>query len=129
MKTIIKRRIGYISLGIVLILTLTMGVFFIFKLPKTLNFTSSDLISIEIEVDGVITEVDNKDFDSFLESLNKLKFKEKNTKVKTRGTHFVKLHYKNEIYEIGRYYSKFNNENKYTLFNEEFNEFVEFWTQ
>ena len=124
-----KRRIGYISLGIVLILTLAMGVFFIFKLPKTLNFSSSDLISIEIEVDGVITEVDNKDFDLFLESLNKIKFKEKNTKVKTRGTHFVKLHYKNEIYEIGRYYSKFNNENKYTLFNEEFNEFVEFWTQ
>lgn len=84
-------------------------------------------INIEIIIDDEINYIQIEYFELFLKGFNKLKFKEKNTKVKTKGSHFVKLVYEDDIYEIGRYYSKFNEKNKYTLFNKDFNDFLDNW--
>lgn|SRR5690554_4797110 len=111
-----------------ILLLLILGIVFI-KPSKKLKFKTESLVSIRLKEIDESTSVDPKDFEKFIEELNNLKYKSKNTGVKTKGEYFIILTYEKEEYEIGRYYSNFKDKGKYTLFTDEFDELVIKWLE
>lgn len=111
-----------------ILLLLILGLVFV-KPSKKLKFKTESLVSINLkEIDESIS-VDPKDFEEFIEELNNLKYKSKNTGVKTKGEYFIVLIYDKEEFELGRYYSKFNGKDKYTFFTDKFDELVIKWLE
>lgn len=123
------------KIKIIYLITITLAItsvvlttyFFIIKPNKSFNFNDVSLMSIEIIHEDQKNNISEIDYVDFLKGLNQLKYKNKNAGVKTRGEYFIIITYHNEVYEIGRYYSLINGENKNTLFNSNFDEFVESW--
>lgn len=122
-----KRKILLTGIILILLTTIITIYIFVIKPPQRLDFKSDYLIKIEIRTEEEVIVVEENDYQKFLEDINKLKYKDKNTGVKTKGIYLIIITYQEEVYEIGRYYSIFNGENKYTLFNDKFDIFAENW--
>lgn len=111
-----------------ILLFLILGIVFI-KPSKKLKFNTESLDSITLKGIDESISVDPNDFEKFIKELNNLKYKSKNTGVKTKGEYFIILTYEKQEYEIGRYYSKFKDKGKHTLFTDEFDELVIKWLE
>lgn len=124
-----KPKVVFISSIVIIFSSFILVYLFLIKPNKTFEFKQERLISIELENIDETVYVKQEDIELFLKDFNKLKYKEKNTKVKTKGSYFVTLIYENGTFEIGKYYSTFNEENKLTLFGDTFDNFIDNWIE
>ena len=124
-----KPKVVFISSIVIIFSSFILVYLFLIKPNKTFEFKQERLISIELENIDETVYVKQEDIELFLKDFNKLKYKEKNTKVKTKGSYFVRLIYENGTFEIGKYYSTFNEENKLTLFGDTFENFIDNWIE
>lgn len=124
-----KPKVVFISSIVIIFSSFILVYLFLIKPNKTFEFKQERLISIELENIDETVYVKQEDIELFLKDFNKLKYKEKNTKVKTKGSYFVILIYENGTFEIGKYYSTFNEENKLTLFGDTFDNFIDNWIE
>lgn len=122
-----KLKIFFISVTTILLTSFVLVYLFLIKPNKTFEFNKKDLISIELIKADKSIYIEDEQIEDFLNEFNKIKYKEKNKKVKTRGEYFIILTYEKDTYKIGMYYSYFNEEIKYTLFNKSFNKFINDW--
>ena len=117
-----------VSASVILLSAILALIFY--KPNKKFNFKNEKLEKITlVRLGRESIELNVDKFNEFLEELNELKYKEKATGVKTKGSYFIELKYENETIEIGRYGTQYEVENTYkaTLFRESFDEFVKKW--